>query len=134
MRYILIAIALLVASVPVSAQTNTVPAGQVFNVAFDHNGQDVTGFQCYVDGKAVGDLLAVTARRCVIPGQSAGTHAVTVEAINSSAKAMSAPLTATAVTPPPTPQPPTNLRIEIQVAVSPTGGVTLLQAKAERVP
>lgn len=131
MRHVLIAIALFLASVPVSAQTSTVPAGQAFNVAFDHPGTNVTGFQCYLDGKPYGDVKPATARVCPVPAQTAGVHTVAVEAVNSFGKSKSADLTVTAGT---APEAPTNLTIEVQVAIAPNGSVTLLQASAKRVP
>lgn len=137
MRSVLYACVLcLLSAVPVSAQTNPVPAGQPFAVLFDHSGLNVTGFQCVLDGKPVGSILAATARQCAIPGLSVGVHTVTVTALNTNAfgtaTASSAPLTATAGTPPPAPQPPTNLRLTVDVAVSQSGDVTLLAASVTK--
>lgn len=119
----LIAVVFCLASVPVFAQNNPVSAGQPFGVRFDHSGQDVTGFQCWLDGKPIGDVLPITDRVCRIPGQPVGTHVLAVEAINSFGKAKSADLTATAGGPP---QAPTNLQIVLSIVVNPNGTAELL--------
>jgi hypothetical protein len=126
---ILFALVCLFIAAPVFAQTNPVPAGQPFNVDFDHDGQNVTGFQCVLDGKPLGAVLPATARRCAIAGLAAGPHTVAVEAVNAFGATASQPLSATAGT---APQAPTNLRIVVQVAVQSNGDVTLLSASVSK--
>jgi predicted phage tail protein len=113
------------------AQTNPVAAGQAFTVAFDHDGQNVTGFQCNVDGKPAGAVLATTARTCAIPGQSSGAHAVTVTAINAFGSATSPALTVTAGT---APTAPSNLRISMTVAINADGTAELLAFNVSKEP
>lgn len=116
-------------AVPASAQTNPVPVSQPFDVGWQHTGDGTPTFQCEVDGTPVGGQLSSAARRCTIPGQSAGTHTVTVTASNAFGSATSAPLPATAGSPP---SAPTNLQIVVQVAVQPDGRVTLLAASVAK--
>jgi hypothetical protein len=116
-------------SVPAGAQTNPVPAGQPFTVGFDHAGTNVTGFQCYADGKPSGAVLAVAARSCVIPGQTAGVHTVAVEARNAFGSTKSPDLTVTAGT---APASPTNLRVTVDVAINENGSLSLIAASVTR--
>lgn len=130
MRVLLAALLVLVA-VPVMAQTNPVQAGATFNVQFDHDGQNVSSFQCSVDGKPVGVALPATGRVCAIPGQLAGVHTVTVTATNPFGSVTSAPLTVTAGT---APTAPTNLRIVVQVALFSDGAVEVIAASVTKEP
>jgi hypothetical protein len=115
------------------AQTNPVAAGQAFTVAFDHDGQNVSGFRCFVDGKPAGADLASTARQCSIPGQTAGAHTVTVVAFNAFAPngVSSAPLTVTAGT---APTAPSNLRISMNIAIKADGSAELLAFNVSKEP
>ncbi len=130
-RIIVLVAALSALATSAFAQTNPVAAGSAFNVAYDHDGQNVTGFQCTVDGLPSGAVLSAAARTCAIPGQTAGTHTVRVEAINAFGRAASAPLTVTAGS---GPSAPTNLRVVVQIALQPSGEVQMLTASVSREP
>jgi hypothetical protein len=130
MKAVLALVVVLIAS-QAFAQTNPVPVSQPFQVQYDHDGLNVTGFQCGLDGKPLGGVLGSTARACGIPGLSAGQHTITVEAINAFGRTASVPVTATAGTPP---NAPTNLRISFTVAVTADGRVDLLAANVEKLP
>jgi hypothetical protein len=136
-RLVFAVVSCLLFAVPALAQTNPVQAGQAFTVAFDHDGQNVTGFQCNVDGKPLGSVLAATARACAIPGQAVGVHTVTVTSINAFNTATSPALTATAGT---GPTAPSNLRLSVTqvttIEVLPDGSVKQLaqSSNVERLP
>lgn len=140
MRRLLLAVVLcLLYAAPALAQN--VPISQPFSVQFDPGAATptnpaATGFQCYLDGKPLGAPLPASGRVCAIPGQPAGSHTVEVAGTLAFATgivegAKSAPLTATASA---GPSAPTNLRIVVQVAVQPSGDVTLLAASVEKAP
>lgn len=130
MRVVFLSLVCLLLSVPALAQTNPVPASQPFTVAFDHDGVNVTGFQCVLDGKPLGAVLPSTGRACAIPGLAVGPHTIVVESVNAFGKTGSPSLTATAGVPP---NGPTNLRIVVQVAVLPDGSVSLIAANVDTV-
>jgi predicted phage tail protein len=126
LRRLYLLVVCLLFSAPSLAQT--VPASQPFQVAFDDN-QTVLGYRCYVDGVKVAEP---TAKVCNIPGQAAGNHVIEVSAVNAIGEgAKSAGLVVTAGS---APVAPTNLRIVVQIAVQPSGAVTLLAASVAAVP
>lgn len=132
MRAVLFAFVLSLYAAPVSAQTNPVPASQPFTVAWDANpaAQSVTAYRCYVDKAKVGaDIPASATPSCAVPGQTAGSHDVAISAVNAFGEGPRATLTVTAGTPP---SAPTNLRIVVQIAVQPSGEVTLLAASVNK--
>jgi hypothetical protein len=130
-RLLIAVVSLLLYAAPAVAQTNPIPASQPFTVGFDHDGQNVTGFQCVLDGKPLGSVLPVTSRVCAIPGQPQGTHSIVVEGINAFGRTGSSALTATAGVPP---SAPTNLRIQMTVAVKADGTAELLAMHVEKLP
>ena len=129
MKSVLLTIALALSATTVYAQTNPVPVSQPFTVAFDHDGLNVAGFQCYIDGNPSGALLPATSRGCAIPGLATGSHTIGVAAVNMFGTASSPSFTVTAGSPP---SAPSNLRLSMTIAVKPDGSVELLAFNVEK--
>ena len=131
----LVTVAVLIGSAqPVTAQTTAVPANTAFQLQFAHDGVNVTGYRCYVDGKPAGADLPASARvggtvTCTVPGQSVGAHTVQAAAFNTFGETRSATLAFTTGTPPAA---PTNLQIVLQIAILPDGTAELRAFAVER--
>lgn len=96
----------------VFAQAPTIPANTPFQVEATHDGVNTATYSLRIDGveKQVKPVTALTNGKVVLdaPGLAAGTHTVTVAAINQFGASESSPASVAAGTPPTAPG---NLRI-----------------------
>lgn len=98
------------------AQDRTpVPAGQALTAEWSHDGANVAGFRCVVDGTEVASVAA-SARSCSVPAQADGDHTLVVEAHNQFGKAsMTVPFVAGRP-----PGAPSNPRIRVETTTAMT--------------